>query len=157
MSTNIIDSEKTAAAAPERQPARAKRTPKSAKSAKPAKKSRHATKDAKPKERPANKKSEVIDLMRRPGGATFRYTFGAESPSKSPFSMNFCGRWELEGLGNTLRKDGSAVPLESDSSAPQPAANPGSKFKFYDQELPRSRHSVGEATFFIGTAKTGTD
>ncbi len=50
MSTNVIDSEKTAPTTPERQPTKAKRARKSAKSARPAKKSRRAIKDAaKPK------------------------------------------------------------------------------------------------------------
>jgi len=67
--SNVIDSEKMAPAASERQPAKAKGARKS-KRAKPAKKSRRAKVEAKPKAKGANKKSEVIDLMRRPGGAT---------------------------------------------------------------------------------------
>jgi hypothetical protein len=70
MSTNVIDSEKTTAAAPEGQSAKAKRTRKASKRAKPAKKSRSVKAEAKPKAKGANKKAVVIDQMPRPGGAT---------------------------------------------------------------------------------------
>jgi len=68
MSTNTIDST-AATATSQRRPAKPEGGRKSAKSAKakPAKKSQAA---AKPKVRRANKKAEVIDLMRRTGGAT---------------------------------------------------------------------------------------
>lgn len=69
MSTNVIDTEKTAPTTPERQPSKTKGTRKSRR-AKPAKKSHRAKDAAKPQAKRANKKAEVIDLMRRPRGAT---------------------------------------------------------------------------------------
>ena len=70
MSTNASDSATATVATSERGSAKPKR--KSAKSAKakPAKKSRQSKAEAKPKTRRANKKAEVIDLIRRPSGAT---------------------------------------------------------------------------------------
>jgi hypothetical protein len=68
MSTNIIDSEKTPdASAPQ---AKGRRT--AAKNAKPAKKARQPRKAGahKPKVDRANKKAEVIELMKRAKGAT---------------------------------------------------------------------------------------
>ena len=70
MNTNAIDSDKTTAAAPERQQAKVKGARKTRKRAKPARKARNAKAEANPKAKPANKKSEVIDLMRRTSGAT---------------------------------------------------------------------------------------
>jgi len=68
MSTNTIDST-AATATSQRRPAKPEGGRKSANSAKakPTKKSQAA---AKPKVRRANKRAEVIDLMRRAGGAT---------------------------------------------------------------------------------------
>jgi len=72
MSTNASDSATATVATSEHRSAKPQRTRKSAKSAKakPAKKSRQSKAEAKPKTRRANKKADVIDLMRRPSGAT---------------------------------------------------------------------------------------
>jgi len=71
MSTNTIDST-AATATSQRRPAKPEGGRKSAKSAKakPAKKSRQPKAGAHAKARRANKKAEVIELMRRAGGAT---------------------------------------------------------------------------------------
>ena len=69
MSTNVIDPATATAAKSEHRRTKSKGGRKSAKSAKQ-KQSRQSKADAKPKARRANKKAEVIDLMRRPSGAT---------------------------------------------------------------------------------------
>jgi hypothetical protein len=69
MNVNTIDSEKAPAAEPAAPHAKGKRTP--AKKAKPAKKPTRAKKAAsKPKTDRANKKAEVIAMMKRAKGAT---------------------------------------------------------------------------------------
>jgi Protein of unknown function (DUF3489) len=69
MSTNTIDTEKTATPEPGAPQPKTKRTP--AKKAKPAKKAGRAGKPAcKPKADGANKKAEVIAMMKRTKGAT---------------------------------------------------------------------------------------
>ena len=70
MSTNAIETATASAAKSERRPPKAKGGRNSEKSTKLAKGARQSKAEAKPKPRRANKKAEVIDLMRRPGGAT---------------------------------------------------------------------------------------
>jgi len=72
MSTNVIDSATASVTTSERRPTKSQRTGKSVRSAKakPAKKSRQPKAGAHAKARRANKKAEVIELMRRTGGTT---------------------------------------------------------------------------------------